>query len=295
MNTARFFNYLEFEKRSSPHTLTAYRNDLGQFSSYLLLIYPDTAVEAADHYMIRSWIVSLLDDTTGPASIHRKISCLRSYFRFCIREGIMVQNPMKKVLLPALAKTLPAVVEEDKMNYLLDEAVFAPGFRGLRDHLVIELLYATGIRLAELLQLNDSDLDLVQHQVKVMGKRRKERIIPFQPLLSEVIKVYLTERDHLFENRAEAGSFLVTDKNERLYPKAVYRIVTTALGKVTSQEKRSPHVLRHTYATSLLSAGADLNAIKELLGHANLAATQIYTHNTIGRLKKVYDQAHPKA
>lgn len=295
MYTTRFFNYLEFEMRCSVHTLKAYQNDLGQLGTFLQKNYPETDMLLADHFMIRSWIVSMLEEQTEPSTMHRKISSLRSFYRYFIREGLLLKNPMSKVLLPAVSKRLPAVIEEQKMNFLLDEEIFSSGFRGLRDHLVIEVLYATGMRLAELIGVTDADIDLVQHQVKVMGKRRKQRIIPFQPLLSETIAGYITERNNHFDVRSPGNSLLVTDKNEPLYPRLVYRIVHEALGRVTTQDKRSPHILRHSYATSLLDRGADLNAIKELLGHANLAATQIYTHNSISRLKKVYDQAHPKA
>ncbi len=295
MYTARFFNYLEFEKRSSLHTQKAYVNDLSQCQLFLEANYQGVHICNADHFMIRSFIITLLENKTGSASIHRKISCLRSYFKFCVRESYIVQSPMNKVLLPAIAKRLPAIIPEAKINAVLDNQKFAPGFRGLRDHLVIEFLYATGIRLSELIGIGDGDIDFVSSQVKVTGKRKKQRVIPFHPLLTEIIQRYLLERNSLFGVGPSGAPLLVTDKNEKLYPRLVYRIVTTAFGMITSQEKKSPHILRHSYATSLLNRGADLNAIKELLGHSSLAATQIYTHNSISRLKKIYDQAHPKA
>lgn len=295
MYTTRFFNYLEFEKRSSLHTQKAYVNDLSQCQLFLETNYPGIQICHADHFMIRSFIISLLENETKSASIHRKISCLRSYFRFCVRESYIVQSPMNRVLLPAIAKRLPAIIPEAKINAVLDNQEFTSGFRGLRDHLIIELLYATGIRLSELIGIGDGDIDFASSQVKVTGKRKKQRVIPFHPLLIEIIQRYLLERNSLFEVGPDGAPLLVTDKNEKLYPRLVYRIVTTAFSKITSQEKKSPHVLRHSYATSLLNRGADLNAIKELLGHSSLAATQIYTHNSISRLKKVYDQAHPKA
>ena len=295
MYTTRFFKYLEFEKRSSLHTQKAYVNDLSQCQLFIHTNYPDTDISKADHFMIRSFIINLLENETGSASIHRKISCLRSFFRFCVKESYIVQSPMNRILLPAIAKKLPVIISESKINAVLDDQEFAAGFKGLRDHLIIELLYATGIRLSELIGIGDNDIDFISSQVKVTGKRKKQRVIPFHPLLSDSIQRYLLVRNSLFEIRSVSAPLLVTDKNEKLYPRLVYRIVTTALAKITSQEKKSPHILRHSYATSLLNRGADLNAIKELLGHASLAATQIYTHNSISRLKKVYDQAHPKA
>lgn len=273
----------------------AYVNDLSQCQLFLDTTYPGTDISQADHFMIRSFIITLLENKTGSASIHRKISCLRSYFKFCVRETYVLQSPMNRVLLPAISKKLPAIISESKINAVLDDQEFETGFNGLRNHLVIELLYATGIRLSELIGIGDHDIDFNSSQVKVMGKRKKQRIIPFHPLLSDTIQDYLKVRNNLFVKGPEGAPLLVTDKNEKLYPRLVYRIVTNALARVTSQEKKSPHILRHSYATGLLNRGADLNAIKELLGHASLAATQVYTHNSISRLKKVYDQAHPKA
>ncbi len=295
MHIVRFFNYLEFEKRCSAHTLKAYRNDLGQFTLFLTEFFDGTEVLSADHFMIRSWIVRLMETETEARSIQRKISTLRSFYRFCLKENIITQNPVRKVQVPKAASTLPAIIDERKMNTLLDGHSFSDDFSGLRNHLIIEFLYSTGIRLSELITVSDDQIDLSAHQVKVMGKRRKERLIPYPPLLSDLIGRYMELRDGLFGVASPGNSLFVTDKNLCLYPRFIYRVVTSALAQVTSQQKRSPHVLRHSYATSLLDRGADLNAIKELLGHASLAATQIYTHNSIQRLKKVYDQAHPKA
>lgn len=295
MHIVRFFNYLEFEKRCSVHTLKAYRNDLGQFTLFLKECFNSTEILSADHFMIRSWIVKLMETETEARSIQRKVSTLRSFYKFCLRENLLTQNPVRKVQVPKAAQTLPAIVEEHKLNDLLDGPSFTDDFSGLRNHLIIEFLYSTGIRLSELISISDADVDLSRHQVKVMGKRRKERLIPYPPLLSGLTETYMSLRDGHFGVASPQHALFVTDKNVPLYPRFVYRVVTHALGLVTSQDKRSPHVLRHSYATSLLDRGADLNAIKELLGHANLAATQIYTHNSIQRLKKVYDQAHPKA
>ena len=295
MEITRFFNFMQFEKRCSIHTLTAYRNDLGQFSTYLEVTYSLKKILEADHFMIRSWIVQLMEAGCSSRSIHRKISVLRSFYHFMQNEGLLQNNPLKKIILPKVAKKLPSFVEEQKMDNLLDHQFFDTDFAGSRDRLMIELLYSSGMRLAELCSLKDTDFNFNQNQVKVMGKRSKERIIPLLPALSLSIKAYIIKRNTTFPIVSVDKNLFVTDSNEKLYPRFVYRKVRHYLGLVTSQDKRSPHILRHSFATSLLNRGADLNAIKELLGHASLAATQIYTHNSIERLKRIYEQAHPKA
>jgi len=295
----RFLNYLKFEKRSSPHTLKAYQTDLEQFSWYLSFQYESCDLLRADHFMIRSWLITLLTDKISASSIRRKVSALQSFYRFALGEGEIMVSPMKKVMVPRQGKRLPVIVEETRMNFLLDsgdETIFPAGFEGLRDRTIIEVFYTTGLRLSELTGLKEGDVDLASGQIKVLGKRSKERIVPFCSVLLSLLKTYLDAKRLLPDTASgQHALFFVTDTGKPLYTRFIYRKVTHYLGLITSQQKKSPHVLRHSFATSLLNGGAQLNAIRELLGHANLAATQIYTHNSIERLKAIYDKAHPKA
>lgn len=292
MNIQSFLQYLQFEKRFSPHTLLAYESDLEQFFAYQKKAYEVSEVSEINHPMIRSWIVSMMEQGITPRSINRKITTLKTYYKFLLRKGEVHLNPMLKVLSPKTSKRLPVYVEEPKMDLLFDEANFSGDFEAIRDRLILEFLYATGMRLSELIGLTDKDIDPFQGQLKVLGKRNKERIIPFSTKLKGLIKEYRDERDQHF---SAVPSFFVTDKGKTLYPKLVYRIVTRRLGEVTTLDKKSPHILRHTFATHMLNNGADINSVKELLGHANLSATQVYTHNTIEKLKQAHKQAHPRA
>ncbi|MBK7850517.1 MAG: tyrosine-type recombinase/integrase [Bacteroidetes bacterium] len=292
MNIQSFLQYLQFEKRFSPHTLLAYESDLEQFFTYQKKAYEVSEVSEINHPMIRSWIVSMMEQGITPRSINRKITTLKTYYKFLLRKGEIHLNPMLKVLSPKTSKRLPVYVEEPKMDLLFDEANFSGDFEAIRDRLILEFLYATGMRLSELIGLTDKDVDPFQGQLKVLGKRNKERIIPFTTKLKGLIKEYRDERDQHF---SAVPSFFVTDKGKTLYPKLVYRIVTRRLGEVTTLDKKSPHILRHTFATHMLNNGADINSVKELLGHANLSATQVYTHNTIEKLKQAHKQAHPRA
>lgn len=292
MNIQSFLQYLQFEKRFSPHTLLAYESDLEQFFTYQKKAYEVAEVSEINHPMIRSWIVSMMEQGITPRSINRKITTLKTYYKFLLRKGEIHLNPMLKVLSPKTSKRLPVYVEEPKMDLLFDEANFSGDFEAIRDRLILEFLYATGMRLSELIGLTDKDVDPFQGQLKVLGKRNKERIIPFTTKLKGLIKEYRDERDQHF---SAVPSFFVTDKGKTLYPKLVYRIVTRRLGEVTTLDKKSPHILRHTFATHMLNNGADINSVKELLGHANLSATQVYTHNTIEKLKQAHKQAHPRA
>lgn len=288
----RFNNYLQYEKRLSVHTLTAYQKDLHQFSEFLAL--QELALDELKASHIRSWIMELMDAGLDAKSVNRKISALRTYFKFLQRESLVDQNPMSQIQAPKIAKRLPVVVEEHKLNTLLDDTdYFSDDFPGLRDKVVMELLFATGMRLAELLSLQDQDIDTYQEQIIVLGKRSKQRIIPLTKPLIALLKHYIEEKKRLFGQHVTA--LILTDKGKKSYPVQIQRIVNEMLGKVSTHQKKSPHVLRHSFATSLLNRGADLNAIKELLGHANLSATQVYTHNSVERLKSVYKQAHPKA
>ena len=291
----KFLNYLRYEKRSGEHTRTSYRTDLAQFQEYLQHIYEVSDPCEAAHSMIRSWLISLSEAGIGPSSINRKIACLRSLYKFLMREGLVSKNPTVKVRVLKTPKRLPHFVRETEMGSVMDGREIAPDHKGLRDQLVMELLYGTGMRLSELTGLREQAINFRDRTLKVLGKRNKERVIPFSDSLASLIRNYIRERDRVIEKK-DHGLLLVTDNGDKLYPMQVNRIVRKALSEGgASVEKKSPHVLRHTYATHLLDKGAEINAVKELLGHTSLAATQVYTHNSMEKLKKVFDQAHPKA
>ena len=288
----RFLAYLQYEKRYSDHTVTAYRTDLDQFHEYLQAQYNTINITEVTHPIIRSWLVELMENHVTSRTVTRKLTTLRSFFKYLVRESVLVVNPMQKITSPKISKKLPVFIEKDKMDLLLDKVAFEDGYPGIRDRLIIELFYSAGIRLSELVSLKETDIDFHYDTIKVLGKRNKERLIPFSNKMVSLMKVYLAEKRNSF---GETNDMFLTDKGNRIYPRMVYRIVTHHLGKVTTLEKKSPHVLRHTFATHLLNNGAELNAVKELLGHASLSATQVYTHNTIDKLKRIYKQAHPKA
>jgi integrase/recombinase XerC len=289
-----FLQHIKYEKRLSHHTVTAYETDLTQFSAFLLFQYEFKEPEKADFQMIRSWIVALVDEKVENRSINRKIATLRSFYNFLLRHKTITANPMLKIRALKTDKTLPKYVEEKPMENLLDDMQFSDDFSGLRDKLVLELLYGTGMRLAELIGLKITDLNLYNNTLIVLGKRNKQRIIPVNKSLVEAIKKYLTLRTDIADDTTHSY-LILTDSGTQAYPMFIQRLVKKYLSLVTSLEQRSPHVLRHTFATHLLNRGADLNAIKDLLGHTSLAATQVYTHNSIEKLKKVFKQAHPKA
>jgi integrase/recombinase XerC len=236
----------------------------------------------------------MLDNNYSTVSVHRKISCLRVFYRYLRKEGFLKSDPLQKVVLPKRKKSLPVFVEEEAMNKLLDNYSFGDSFAGIRNRTIIEMLYMTGMRRSELTGLRNIDVDLHEASVKVTGKRNKQRIIPLVKPFVKRLEEYIKVRDELFTTGNE-GWFFITDKGNKLYDKYVYNTVNSYLAMVTTIEKKSPHILRHTFATHMLNRGADLNSIKELLGHANLSATQIYTHNTFEKLKKIYKQAHPRA
>ena len=296
MFLARFIQYIQFEKRYSPHTVSAYQSDLDQFMRFLNT--PEETIthpSEITHHLIRNWMVAMMSEDITARSITRKIATLRKYFKFLLQEGIITHNPASKINTPKSPKNLPVVVEDAKLTQMLDDnEVFTHDFKGLRDKLVIETLFGTGMRLAELLGVKETDINIYEGTVKVLGKRNKQRIIPINNELKLLISEYLElKKNQNFNNNSL--TLLVTDKGADAYPKLIYLIVQKYLSYISTQNKKSPHVLRHTFATSLLNRGADLNAIKELLGHANLSATQIYTHNSVERLKSIYKQAHPKA
>ncbi|MGC9352331.1 MAG: tyrosine-type recombinase/integrase [Mariniphaga sp.] len=287
-----FIDYLKYEKRNSSHTVTAYKKDLDQFVLFCTERVGEFDVKRVDAKLVRSWIVSLMEQQYTPRSVNRKISTVKAFFRFLMKNEVVENNPAINIPVPKIRKRLPNFVEENNLHHLLDDGFFTDDFSGIRDKLIITLLYGTGIRLAELLQLKERDFDTSGYLIKVLGKRQKERIIPYPRSINQLLQQYIEIRNREIGNCHEA--LLVTVKGEPVYEKLIYRVVNKYLEKVTSLEKKSPHVLRHSYATHLLNRGADLNAVKELLGHSNLSATQIYTHTTFEKLHNIYKQAHPR-
>ncbi|MDO8953034.1 MAG: tyrosine-type recombinase/integrase [Draconibacterium sp.] len=287
-----FVNYLKFEKRCSSHTVVAYKNDLDQFVQFCTEVVGEFNVKKTDSKLVRRWIVHLMENKLSARSVNRKITTVKSFFKYLMKEQIVEKNPATYLSLPKIRKKLPNFVEENNLHHLLDDGFFDVDFKGIRDKLIITLLYGTGIRLAELLLLKDSDFDAKMCLIKVLGKRKKERIIPYPAPINSLLEAYFNIRNTEVGFKTER--LLVTEDGKPVYEKLIYRVVKNNLAKVTLLEKKSPHVLRHTYATHLLNKGADLNAVKELLGHANLAATQIYTHTSFERLHDIYKQAHPR-
>ncbi|NQD70138.1 tyrosine-type recombinase/integrase [Sphingobacterium shayense] len=293
MSKQSFLNFLKFEKRYSIHTINAYSHEIDTYVSFLES--QSLALEHATFRDVRAYLSQLKENGRQATSINRSISSLRSYYKFLLREGLVAASPM--VLIHALktGKKLPVVIEQDKMVHLLDEGHTRPNdFEHARDFVVLELLFGTGIRLSELLNIKERDIDTYNRRVLILGKRNKERLVPIHQTLMEEITQYLKLK-YSQEFKNNSSHLIVTNVGKQAYPKLIYRIVQHYLAQITSQKKRSPHVLRHSFASTLLNNGADLNAIKELLGHAGLAATQVYTHNSVERLKTVYKQAHPKA
>ena len=293
MELAEFYKYIEYEKRYSPNTLISYQNDLQQFADFLKSEY-ESLPALATSVQIRSWLSDLMTRGVSPKSVNRKISSLKSFYRFLETNNKITVNPMQKVSSPRTGRKLPVFVPEDKMQTLFDEFDFGEDFPGVRNRLILELFYATGIRLAELISLKHKDVDVSTAQIKVKGKGNKERVIPMLRPLVHTCKKYLSLKQDIFGYDITDDVF-VTDNGKKIYRKFAYRIVNFYLSTHTTVGKRSPHVLRHSFATHMLNQGADINAIKELLGHSSLSATEVYTHNTVEKLKTVYKQAHPKA
>lgn len=288
--TNTFINYLKFEKRYSPHTITSYKNDITQFGKYIYNVYGSLDWREVKHIHVRSWLVELIQGGISNRSISRKISSLQTFYKFLMRKKVVDKNPLKKIIAPKAGKRLPKYIEHEPLERLFAGNYFSKDFSGLRDQLVLKILYATGIRRSELIQLRLDQVNLEKNMLKVFGKGGKERLVPFGYELETEIRHYLDLRS----NRAHCPFLIITDKGGQVYPKWVYNTVKKYLSLITTSDKKSPHVLRHSFATQLTNQGAELNAVKELLGHANLAATQIYTHNSIEKLKKVYNSAHPK-
>jgi len=289
-----FLDYLKFEKRFSQHTIISYKTDLIAFFDYIQLTYAGIPIDQLSHTYIRSWLAQLKDGGMTAKSINRKISTLRSFFKYGMKMGWLEQTPMTKINAPKSEKRLPRFVAKTEVDTLFNHVAFTNDWKGKTDRLIFLILYNTGIRLSELINLKEENIDFYNNNIKVLGKGNKERIIPISNDLANDIKTYLFEKKEL-SITSGSKELLVDEKGNKLAPRKIYSTVKSYLGLVTTIDKKSPHILRHSFATHLTNNGADLNAVKELLGHSSLAATQIYTHNTIEKLKNIYKQAHPKA
>ena len=287
-----FLAYLQFEKRYSLHTIKAYSNDLIQFFDFLEIQYEGLSFDKVTGTMVRSWMPGMKEEEMTGKSLNRKISSLKSFYKYQIQQGKISKSPMETVISPKITKRLPAFVAENDMQQLLVNLSFAEGWKGYTEKMVIQVFYATGMRLSELINCKENQVDFSKKMIKVLGKGNKERMLPISADLAAEIKKYISDKP----KEAQGNHCLfVTEKGKSLQPKAVYSFVKCYLSQVTTLQKKSPHVLRHSFATHLMNNGADLNAVKELLGHSSLAATQVYTHNTIEKLKEVFTKAHPKA
>jgi integrase/recombinase XerC len=288
-----FINYLRYEKRYSHLTATAYKKDLDQFEEFFVQTVGDFNVEGINDKIARKWVISLMDKGFSPRTVNKKISALKSFYKYLLRQGVLTENKLVNIILPKVRKKLPQFIDEKRLDHLLDDGFFGNDFEAIRDKLIISMLYGTGVRLSELMHLRDVDIYVGEYLIKVLGKRNKERIIPYPRSLNLLIEQYKAERTQLFGAPVEC--FFLTSKGKPIYEKLIYRIVFKNLAMVTTNNKKSPHVLRHSFATHLLNRGADLNAVKEMLGHANLSATQVYTHTSLEKIQKVYKQAHPRS
>ena len=287
-----FLKYLSSEKRYSSHTVTAYKKDLSQFQNYLEEQFEIIAPEQALHVHLRGWVVELTELELNPVSINRKIATLKSFYKFLVAREYLEKNPAEAIKPLKTENRLPSFVKESEMHSLLDTVTYEDDLIGQRDKLLLELFYNTGIRLAELVNLKESDVNFYEKTIRVLGKRNKERILPVSNTLLQLVREYI---DLKKMEGMDSAYLLLTDRGKALYPMFIYRKIRSYLSLVTTQTKKSPHVLRHSFATHLLNKGADLNAVKDLLGHTSLAATQVYTHNSIEKLKEAFNQAHPKA
>jgi integrase/recombinase XerC len=291
MGKAEFLKYLQYEKRYSKNTVTSYENDLQQFVAFCEVTLGSFEPNTITERHVRSWIVDLSKSNISPRSINRKITTLRVFFKFLKRLDLVKLNPIEKFSRLKQKKELPWFVDETAMERLFSEFDFGDGYEGVRNKMIVELFYATGVRLSELINIKVQDFDFSKSGIKVLGKRNKERIVPLYETIKDNLNQYISIRN---EQCFDSEYLFLTTKGRKVYEKLVYRLVNTSLGQVTTMEKKSPHVLRHTFATHMLNNGADLNSVKELLGHANLSATQIYTHNTFEKLRTIYKQAHPR-
>lgn len=288
-----FINYLKYEKRYSHLTAIAYKKDLDQFEEFYVKTIGDFNVEGINDKVARMWVVELMDNGISARTVNKKISALKSFYKYLLRFEVVKENNLENVIVPKIRKKLPQFVEEKNLDHLLDDGYFGKDFDALRDKLILSLLYGTGVRLSELMHLKDADIHTTEFLIKVLGKRNKERIVPYPRSLNQLIEEYKSERTRLFGSTAER--LFLTEKGKPVYEKLIYRVVNKYLSMVTTIDKKSPHVLRHSFATHMLNRGADLNAVKEMLGHSNLSATQIYTHTSLEKIRKVYRQAHPRS
>jgi len=287
-----FLHYLRFERRYSKHTLTAYQSDLLQFQTYLSASYPEATEDQISHFIVRSWLADLRDSGQKPRSINRKISSLHSFFKHLQKLQLVAKNPVAQLHALRLPERLPVFLKETETEHLLEELQFGEGFKGFTDRMICELLYQTGIRRIELLELKEQSIEWSLRHIRVLGKGNKERLLPVSPKLLQLIKDYLQEKHRLIAT--DKNHLLVLESGEPLYAGYIYRVVKHYLGIASTLKKRSPHVLRHSFATHLLNNGANIQAIKDLLGHSSLAATQVYTHNNIDRLKEIHKLNHPR-
>ncbi|MBL1146034.1 MAG: tyrosine-type recombinase/integrase [Bacteroidetes bacterium] len=293
MPKSSFLNFLKSERRYSNHTIIAYQNDLEQLELFAKSEFEIEDLRKVNFAILRSWMVALLESGISAKSINRKISTCKSFYTFLLRNNEIENLPTSKLSTPKVKKALPKFVKENEMENLFQNLTFPENYEGLRDFLIVEILYSSGMRLSELIGVKIEDINFEESTIKVLGKRNKERLIPIHLNLLSKIKTWLAFRSEI--NPVDSDYFLLTDTGKKLYPKFVYRKVNYYLGQVTTLQKKSPHILRHTFATHMLNNGAELNTIKEILGHSNLSATQIYTHNSIEKLKNIYKQAHPRA
>jgi integrase/recombinase XerC len=287
-----FNDFLKFEKRYSRHTLLAYQDDLEQFATFLQLQFETSSVVPITAGFVRSWLASLKDSGVSARSINRKLSSLKSFFKYMVRMGVVEQTPMATVVAPKAGKRLPGFAPEADLMELIGSLQFTEDWKGLNARMLFSLFYATGMRLSELIQLKESQIDRSKQMIKILGKGNKERLVPVSAELLDLIGFYEAEKRKTFEKQVDV--LLVTEKGARLYPKYAYLLVNHYLKGIKTLERKSPHILRHSFATHLTNHGAGINAVKELLGHASLASTQVYTHNSIEKLKEVYRKAHPR-
>ncbi|WP_136150609.1 tyrosine-type recombinase/integrase [Flavobacterium sangjuense] len=289
----KFHDYLLLEKNYSQHTVTAYINDIGFFESFLSNEYDDDNLLRVNYNQIRSWIVSLSDDGISNTSINRKISSLKSFYKFLLKTKQIEVSPLLKHKALKSPKKIQIPFSEKELDLVLNQITYKEGFEGIRDKLIIDLFYTTGIRRTELINLKIQNVDLSNKTIKVIGKRNKERIIPILTIIEEQVKKYLSERSSI-QDVKEADYFFLLTNGVKLNDSFVYRLINYYFSNVSEKVKKSPHILRHTFATHLLNNGADINSVKELLGHSSLASTQVYTHNSLAELQKVYNGAHPR-
>ena len=292
-----FLNYLSLEKAYSPHTVKSYEGDLLEFGAYLEHAESGLEVKDADADLVRGWAMALMASGKKATSVNRKLSSLRTFYKYLLRKGVIAVSPMQNVCGPKKAKPLPQFVREDDMERMLLSTGQGATWQEVRKHVILQLFYETGIRLSELIGLDDADVDFGRMAIRVTGKRNKQRIVPIGEGLTESLKRYMSVRDVEVRSLCPGheSPLFVTDKGQRVYPQWVYCLVRKNLSQVVTLKKRSPHVLRHTFATAMLNNDAELGAVKELMGHASVSTTQIYTHTTFEELKKAYSKAHPRA